>query len=186
MPKPRSGRPDPDPMARAVDRLLAQLPGLRDAPDLSPTTARRLPSDGGTASEARRFQAPTLGEMIGLWTRVVLGFALGTMIVFWPYTKECGQPLFGYLGAVAMVTVAGGWGATAAWKLRAALPHILSLILMFWGLVLAAEQVLPRIGYSVDRATWQCEEPVSVSVRLISAALLSTMPQATQSVRISS
>jgi hypothetical protein len=31
-----------------------------------------------------------------------------------------------------------------------------SLILGFWGVVLAAEQVLPRIGYAEEEATWMC------------------------------
>ena len=35
MPKPSSGR-EPDPMGRVVDRLLAQLPGLRAPPSPPP------------------------------------------------------------------------------------------------------------------------------------------------------
>jgi hypothetical protein len=40
--------------------------------------------------------------------------------------------------------------------MRGGAPHVLSLILVFWGIVLAAEQVLPRIGYAAERATWRC------------------------------
>ena len=36
--------------------------------------------------------------------------------------------------------------------------HLLSLVLFYWGLVLAAEQVLPRIGYADDPAAWLCGE----------------------------
>jgi hypothetical protein len=56
------------------------------------------------------------------------------------------------------VTLAGGWAAVSAWKYRTALAHIISLILVFYGILLAAAEILPRAGYAADRATWQCEE----------------------------
>jgi hypothetical protein len=34
--------------------------------------------------------------------------------------------------------------------------HILALVILFWGIVLAAEQVLARIGYAAERASWRC------------------------------
>jgi hypothetical protein len=33
---------------------------------------------------------------------------------------------------------------------------MLSFILLFWGIVLAAEQLLPRIGYAAVTAGWRC------------------------------
>jgi hypothetical protein len=78
------------------------------------------------------------------------------MITQWPYPHGCGLPLAEYLGAVAMVLVAGAWIAVASWKLRNAPSHVLALLLLLWGIALAAEQVLPRIGYAAERWTWQC------------------------------
>lgn len=155
MPKPRPGN-EPDPMARVVDRLLAQLPGLQA--DARPSSGFRAASGAGTFSEARQFQSSTPEEAFGAWVRVILGSALGTMMLGWPYAHDCGLALAGYLCAVTVVMLAGVWAAMSAWRLRAALPHILSLILLFWGIVLAAEQVLPRVGYAVDQAAWQCRE----------------------------
>ena len=75
----------------------------------------------------------------------------------WPYQQGCGWPLLGYLGAVVTVLLAGGWIALASWQLRSGVAHVLSLILFFWGIVLAGEQVLPRIGYAAQKASWRCE-----------------------------
>ena len=91
-----------------------------------------------------------------LWARVLLGAALGGSMTQWPYRHECDLRLLAYLGAVLAVLLAGGWIALASWKLRSSVTHVLSLVLFFWGLVLAAEQVLPRIGYAADRESWRC------------------------------
>jgi hypothetical protein len=40
--------------------------------------------------------------------------------------------------------------------MRSGVPHVLSLMLVFWGIVLTAEQLLPRIGYAAESATWRC------------------------------
>jgi hypothetical protein len=79
----------------------------------------------------------------------------------WPYFRECGLPLFGYLGALAAVLLAGGWIAVTAWQLRNGVAHILALILLFWGLMLTADQLLSRTGYAAAPATWMCDAPDS-------------------------
>ncbi|HEY8198087.1 MAG TPA: hypothetical protein VIG04_13995 [Gemmatimonadales bacterium] len=155
MPKPPSGR-EPDPMARVVDRLLAQLPGLQGA-EPAPPVFRSSTGEIRVAS-GRYVEPPTL---IGLWGRVVLGLMLGVMMTVWPYFRECGLPLFGYLGALAAVVVAGGWIAVTAWQLRNGIAHILALILLFWGLMLTADQLLSRTGYAAAPATWMCGAPDS-------------------------
>ncbi len=156
MPKPPPGR-EPDPMGREVDRLLAQLPGLQGAVAPAPTAFRSAAGEI-RVSGGRYVEPPTL---IGLWGRVVLGLALGTMITSWPYFRECGLPLYGYLCAVVAVVVAGGWIAMTAWKLRNGVAHILALVLFFWGFVLTLDVLLPRTGYAAASATWQCGEPGS-------------------------
>jgi hypothetical protein len=55
-----------------------------------------------------------------------------------------------------MVMVTGAWVAVASWRLRSEVAHILALLIVLWGIVLAAEQVLPRIGYAAERASWHC------------------------------
>ena len=147
-----------DPMSHVVDRLLAQLPGLQNTGvDVQPTNR----------SSVREFRAHTIVShpdsptLIGLWGRVALGLVLGVMMAAWPYYRECGLPLFGYLSAVASVVLAGGWIAVTAWKLRNEVAHILALVLMLWGLALTAEVLLPRTGYAATPAYWKCGEPGS-------------------------
>lgn len=157
MPKPPSSGREPDPMARVVDRLLAQLPGLQDATQPAPPVFRSSTGEIRVAS-GRYVEPPTL---IGLWGRVALGLTLGVMMTAWPYYRECGLPLFGYLSALVAVVVAGGWIAVTAWKLRNVVAHVLAVVLVFWGLALTADELLSRTGYAAVQATWQCGEPGS-------------------------
>ena len=157
MPKTPPG-PEPDPMARVVDRLLAQLPGLQGTAAPGPPAIRASNGEIRIVSGGRHLEPPTL---VGLWGRVALGLALGIMMTAWPYFRGCGLPLYGYLCAVTAVVVAGGWTAITAWQLRNGVAHVLALVLLFWGLLLTADVLLPRIGYAADPATWQCEVPGS-------------------------
>jgi hypothetical protein len=157
MPKPLSGR-EPQPMEREVDRLLAQLSHFGTAklpapePRATPAPATVILHRTGGLSAA----VPSGRDLAALWARALLAVALGGLMTQWPYPHGCGWPLLGYLGAVFTVLLAASWVGIATWKLRSALAHILSLILFFWGTVLAAEQLLPRIGYAADEATWEC------------------------------
>jgi len=151
----------PDPMAREVDRLLARLEnsGPRAAHDHEPSrgngTARQT-----TPRKPRMVvlsaHGPARRQLVALWAELLLAIALGGAITQWPYSHRCDLPLLGYFGAVALIMVAGGWIELSSWRLRTGLPHVLALTLLAWGLVLAAGQVLPRVGYAAEKATWRC------------------------------
>lgn len=159
MPKLPPNR-EPDPLAGVVDRLLAQLPGLQG----ESRPSRSAPHHVGAADTAIHYVQPDAGEdLLGPWARVLLSLALGTTIVWWPYPRTCGFPLIGYLGAILTIVLGGGWAAVSAWRYRASLAHIIALILVFYGIMLGAAELLPRTGYAVDHATWQCEETASSS-----------------------
>lgn len=153
MPKP-SRESQPDPVSREVDRLLAGLAtngsGLAHTHGPSGQTPRYF------VSRARSTAAPASGDRIALWVRVLLGLLLGGAITQWPYPHGCGWPLAGYLAAVAMIGIAGAWIAVVSWKLKAAVAHILALMILGWGIALAAAQVLPRVGYAAVHASWGC------------------------------
>ncbi len=156
MPKTPTG-PRPDPMTREVDRLLAQLSRHTSGPErqnggppVSHSGKRRF------VGVARSTDPPTSGELVGLWARVCLCVILGAVMTQWPYAHACDLPLAGYLAAVVMVMLAGTWVALSSWRLHSGIPHVVSLMVLFWGIVLVAEQLLPRIGYAAERASWVC------------------------------
>lgn len=146
----------PDPMAGVVDRLLAQLPGLQSTPH-NTASHPRATDHWGTPVIVPRIEPALPGPAVGAWGRVLLAIALGTMMGGWPYFHSCGLPLVGYLGAVGTVIVSGAWAAVASWRYRAALAHTVSLLILFYGIVLGAAELLPRTGYAASRASWQCE-----------------------------
>jgi hypothetical protein len=153
--------PRPDPMAREVDRLLAGLANLGTQPDRDARPLSTAPTPATTPRRSAPRVAPsteatTRRDHIALWARLLLGIVLGGMMTQWPYPHGCGLPLAEYLGAIAMVMVAGGWVAVASWSLRSAPSHILALLLLLWGIALAVGQVLPRIGYAAARLSWHC------------------------------
>ena len=117
----------------------------------------------GAAPAPRAARAPAVHERVPgrrgvlfTWVRLLLGLALGVAITQWPYVRGCGIPLFGYLVAVAGVIVAGLWSAASSWRSKSALAHVLSIALFCWGGVLAAREILPRVGYARTTASWFC------------------------------
>jgi hypothetical protein len=152
MPKPQSNRL-PDPMSGVVDRLLAQLPGLQVEP--SSSASSRL--GNGSLGPVHVVPLPS-EDLLGPRSRLTLALALGTMMAWWPYSRTCGVPLLGYLGAVLAVIVGGSWAAASAWRHRTGLVHLLSLVLVLYGVMLGAAELLPRTGYAVDQANWVCED----------------------------
>jgi hypothetical protein len=141
-----AGPPTPAPAQPAP---LAQVARAPSAPAAAPR---------GAAGGAGRYAA------LFTWVRLALGLSLGAAMTQWPYTHGCGLPLFVYLGAVLAVLVAGAWSLVSSWKTRSALAHFLALALIIWGGVLAAREVLPRIGYAKQAAEWICQgQPIAES-----------------------
>lgn len=117
-------------------------------PKAAPTTAENLEKQRTTST-------------LGVFLRLLLSVALGVGILFWPYDARCGFGLAGYLAAVGVVTASGVWSAVWTWRHRSARGHTLSLLLVLWGAILGAIEVLPRIGYAkadaLHPATWTCK-----------------------------
>ena len=87
---------------------------------------------------------------------VGLGVLLGAAMPYWPYPKACAWWLLLYLFAVAMVVVAGVWSARLTWNMRLGIAHVVAIGIVLWGITLAAEETLPRIGYAKAEAVWWC------------------------------
>jgi hypothetical protein len=120
--------------------------------DRGPLTAS---SAGAVPENAHRAAGP-----FGAYARLTLSVVLGVAIVLWPYEARCGIGLAAYLAAVTVVAVSGAWSAVWTWRHRAARAHVLSLLILLWGLVLGSMEVLPRVGYAKPDlrhpAGWMC------------------------------
>ncbi|MBX6331650.1 MAG: hypothetical protein IRY91_07370 [Gemmatimonadaceae bacterium] len=141
------------------DKELAKID--RQLESMSDQTLLPAPPGQSPAEAAKRVEERRTTSTLGVLARVVLAIALGIGMLFWPYSARCGIGLFAYLGAAAMVIVAGVWTSVWTWRHRSANAHVLSLLLIFWGIVLAAQEVLPRVGYArpdaAHPAIWMCE-----------------------------
>lgn len=120
-----------------------------------PAKTARTPDAKAAAVESQRTTST-----IGVFARLTLAVVLGVAIAFWPYSARCGLGLAAYLGAVAVLIGAGVWSSVWTWRHRAARGHTLALLLVLWGLVLGAIDVLPRVGYAAPTAShpasWTC------------------------------
>jgi hypothetical protein len=152
-------------MSKDWDKELAkvdkQLASLSDEALLGPS-AVPTPAAKGTAAPAARAPAePSQKTPFGVYARLTLSVALGVAMYLWPYPSRCGAGLAGYLAAVVVVVGSGVWSGVWTWRHRAGRAHMLSLLLIVWGLVLGSLEVLPRIGYAKPDArhpaTWACQ-----------------------------
>jgi hypothetical protein len=156
MAKDRTDRSSQDALAREVDRLLRQLPGGDPTKTVDPDLeqSKAAPRPGGVASGAtgkKEVPAPSMrAQKVGVWLRALLATGLAVAVSQWPYAMECGWTLYLFMGVIGAVMIAGGWASVWSWRVRIAPAHLLSLIVVYWGIVLAAEQILPRIGYAPE------------------------------------
>jgi len=148
---------DWDSELKKIDRMLE---GASDEA-LLPAKSAKTPQARAEIVEKQR-STSTLGVM----ARLVLATALGVGMLFWPYDAKCGVGLAGYLAATGVVVAAGVWSSIWTWRHRSSRGHILSLLLMLWGSVLAAIEILPRSGYAKpdpNRPGWSCPAPTTPS-----------------------
>lgn len=137
---------------RKIDRQ------LESASDEALFPTKKAPSPAAR-SDVAAVQERT--RTFGALARLTLVVLLGVGMLFWPYAARCGAGLLGYLGAVGVVVVGGVWSAVWTWRHRTARAHSLSLLVILWGLMLGAIEILPRVGYAkptLDHpALWSCQ-----------------------------
>lgn len=140
---------------REVDKLLAKLP------DADPTLGRGVPTARPSQSSIPTIRPTPSGahRVAATWGRLGLGLLLGVGMLVWPYSHVCGAKLLFYGIGAGTLTLSGVWSAFASWKYRKGFAHVLSILLIIWGLVLVMGVVLPRIGYAGQEAVWFCPEP---------------------------
>lgn len=142
---------------RELKKIDKHLSSISDDELLARTASPAAAPKGRTAVAGDAGAA--LPSPLGVAFRVGLALALAVGIHFWPYSARCGLGLAGYLASVTVVIASGGWAAISTWRARAGRAHVLSLLVVTWGIALAAVEVLPRIGYAKDpaRVQWVCK-----------------------------
>lgn len=161
--KPKEKDRDWDREMREVDKLLAKLPdadpmlgrGAQRGPLGGVPTVRTTPAAGGGG----------VRDAAGTWLKLGLGVLLAIGMLVWPYSHVCGLKLVFYLLGIGTLIVAGIWSALASWRHRQGWAHLISLLLVWWGLSLAGAVVLPRVGYAGQEAIWFCPEPTAAPAR---------------------
>lgn len=157
-----TGPRDWDKELAEIDRLMAKDAGKAPAPEGQPAA---VPARAGGAAPASRQAAaapvparPAGGrrEALGLWLLALLGPLGAAALAVWPYPKGCGTMLAVYLVGVAAVAGAGIWTMRAAWLARRGRAHVFGLATLLAALVLAALEILPRIGYAATALAWGC------------------------------
>jgi len=146
---------DWDSELKKIDRM------LEGASDEALLPAKNAPTPAARAEAvAKQKSTSTLGVM----ARLVLAVALGVGMLFWPYDARCGLGLAGYLAATGVVVGAGVWSSIWTWRHHSSRGHVLSLLLILWGGVLGAIEILPRVGYAkpdAARPGWSCPAPTA-------------------------
>ena len=142
---------DWDSELKKIDRM------LEGASDEALLPAKSAPTPQAKAEVIAKQKGTTT---LGVMARLLLAVALGVGMLFWPYEARCGLGLAAYLASVGVVVGAGVWTSIWTWRHRSSRGHILSLLLILWGGVLGAIEILPRTGYAKPdptRATWACQ-----------------------------
>ena len=139
---------------KEMKKIDKQLESISDDALVS-TSGKKAPVETARAPEVQRTTST-----FGVFARLMLAVVLGLAMLFWPYSARCGPGLFAYLFASAMVGVGGVWSAIWTWRHRSSQAHVLSLLLVVWGLLLAGLEILPRIDYAIPTAShpaaWMC------------------------------
>ena len=133
-----------------IDKAIAKMPAPPNAPAgvARSATVPAVPAPA-TSPVRRRDRAAT-------WLWIILGLTLAVALPLWPYAAACGTGLFGYLAVIAMLIISAILALRTSWRARQGRANALAVVLLVWGLSLAAMAVLPRIGYARASATWTC------------------------------
>lgn len=145
-----------------IDRLMTKQGGQAPAPEAARAgpPARREPAEAASPGTSQRPAAPASeGRNRGgfaVWLITLLGPIGAAALTVWPYPRTCGMFLWVYLVGVLGVLAAGIWAMRTAWESRRGVPMVIGLATLLAALVLAAAEVLPRVGYAAHALTWTC------------------------------
>ena len=144
-----------------IDAQIRSLPEEDAAPPV-PAPVKGKPAPGAAVLPGGAAPGVTgkPASRAGAFMRLGLAGALAVGMILWPFDNHCGVGLALYLFSVATLIVAGGWSAVWTWRHRTSRAHVVALIIVLWGILLASVEILPRVGYgpaTLDRPRiWTC------------------------------
>ena len=131
-----------------IDRAIQQQPPAAPRAGAPPP----VPPAGSPSAPARARR----GSVAITWMWVLLALALAAALPLWPYQRTCGLQTVFFLGAAGITAIVGGLAAASSWANRRGFGHLLSLLVIAWALIVAASEVLPRVGYAREVRSWTC------------------------------
>ena len=152
-----------------IDKQLASVSDDKLLADSKPVPAGKRAAQAAlaapkTVAPARATASSPSASATGTWrgwVKVSIAVAAAAGLMFWPWPARCGPPLLGFTAATGAVALLGVWSAIGTWRHRLGLAHVASLLVIVWGMLLGAREILPRVGYATptaDRALgWSCD-----------------------------
>jgi hypothetical protein len=133
----------------------------KELADIDKVIAKQPASAPGAATPPGKPPTPAQRRFVALtWFWTGLAVILAVALPLWPNDKSCGLRLVFYLGAAVIALLMGVLGALASWSHRRGLAFVLSLVAIVWAGIMAAREILPRVGYAKQELHWTCpEEP---------------------------
>ena len=131
-----------DDWSTQLKKIEREFDGLPPEPSLA---YKKLQSEEERRAKERTAQRAAL---IGVTARLILVAAVGVALLFWPYARDCGLGLFGFLGAETVIVIGGVWIGITSWRARLPRMHMLAIAIAIGGMILIAADVLPRVGYA--------------------------------------
>ncbi len=149
---------DWDKQMAEIDKAMSKLPQEppRTEPPQRRATGADVPQAAPGGKGASVAAVPRRGGMFWVWTRLILVSLLAGGLAFWPYQRECGLGLAGYMLTLMLVCSVGVWTAVDTWRMKRGLPHVLALVVALSGLLLLAHEFALRTGYASIQYGWLC------------------------------
>lgn len=137
-----------------IDRAIARgsaPPGQGGGPVAPRSVPPQPPGATPAAPRTRR------GSVAVTWLWVLLALALAVALPLWPYQHACGLQAVFFVGAAGVTALVGGLAALSSWANRRGLAHVVSLLVIAWAAIVAAGEILPRVGYAREAQSWSCD-----------------------------
>jgi hypothetical protein len=129
----------------------------KELADIDRAIAKQQPAGGPVTPSGQQVPPRRFVALAWFWT--VLSVLLAVALVVWPFDNACGIRLIFFLGACLLTLLAGVLGAFTSWPHRQGLGLLLSLLVFLFAGIMAAREILPRVGYAKDAREWTCPPP---------------------------